>query len=98
MKEVKGFKWGRKNQIRLAKTASTKAGAHAYYDRKKKKSVNRALWQIKINAFVREYGVSYSVFINYLKKAKIEIDRKVLADLAENNKKVLAKIVAEVKK
>ena len=98
LKKVKGYKWGRKKLIRLAKTATTKAGAHAYIDRKKKKRTNRGLWQIKINAFVREHGLSYSVFINKLKNSKIELDRKVLADLAVNNKKVLAKIIEEIKK
>jgi large subunit ribosomal protein L20 len=95
--KVKGYKWGRKKLIRLAKTASIKAGAHAYTDRKKKKRTVRALWQIKINAFVRENGLSYSKFIELLKKKKIELDRKVLADLAVNNKKVLTKIIKEVK-
>ena len=98
LKKVKGYKWGRKKLIRLAKTASTKAGAHAYMDRKKKKRTTRSLWQIKINAFVREYELSYSVFINKLKNAKIEIDRKILADLAVNNKKILARIIKEIKK
>ncbi len=98
LKQVKGYKWGRKNLIRLASTAQTKAGAHAYMDRKKKKRTARALWHIKIGAFVREYGLSYSQFMNKLKTAKIELDRKVLADLAENNKKVLAKIVEDIKK
>ena len=98
LKKVKGYKWGRKKLIRLAKTAATKAGAHAYMDRKKKKRTNRGLWQIKINAFVREHGLSYSVFINKLKNSKIELDRKVLADLAVNNKKILAKIVEQIKK
>ena len=98
LKKVKGYKWGRKKLIRLAKTATTKAGAHAYIDRKKKKRTNRGLWQIKINAFVREHGLSYSVFINKLKNSKIELDRKVLADLAVNNKKVLAKIIEQIKK
>ena len=98
LKKVKGYKWGRKKLIRLAKTATTKAGAHAYMDRKKKKRTNRGLWQIKINAFVREHGLSYSVFINKLKNSKIELDRKVLADLAVNNKKILAKIVEQIKK
>ena len=54
LKAVKGFKWGRKNLIRLAKTADTKAGAHAFVDRRKKKRDRRALWQVKINAFARE--------------------------------------------
>lgn len=98
LKEVKGYRWGRKNLIRLAKTATTKAGAHAFVDRRKKKRTARALWQIKIGAFVREQDLSYSKFIGALKKKKIELDRKILADLAENNKKVLAKIVSEVKK
>ena len=97
LKEAKGYKWGRKKLIRLAKTAVTKAGAHAFADRRKKKRTNRGLWQIKISAFVRELGISYSKFINKLKVNKIELDRKVLADLAENNKKVLKKIVEEVK-
>lgn len=98
LKQVKGYRWGRKKLIRLAKTATTKAGAHAYVDRRKKKRNTRQLWQIKINAFVREYDISYSKFINKLKVNKIELDRKILADLAVNNKKVLAKIVKEIKK
>ncbi|MFH1412452.1 MAG: 50S ribosomal protein L20 [bacterium] len=97
LKEVKGYKWGRKKLIKLAKTASTKAGAHAYRDRRLKKRTNRALWQIKIGAFAREKGISYSKFINNLKKNKIELDRKILADLAVNNKKILTKIIQEVK-
>ncbi len=97
LKQAKGYKWGRKKLPKLAKVAVTKAGAHAYNDRKKKKSDKRALWQIKINAFVREYNLSYSQFINKLKKNKIEIDRKILADLAVNNKKVLKKIIEEIK-
>ncbi len=98
LKKVKGFKWGRKNLIRLATTAATKAGAHAFVERRKKKKNMRSLWNIKISAFVKEHGLSYSKFIGLLKKEKIELDRKVLADLAENNKKVLANIVASLKK
>jgi len=97
LKSVKGYKWGRKNLIRLAKTASTKAGAHAFADRRKKKGDFRRLWQIKINAFARENGISYSQLINKLKINKIELDRKILADLAVNNKKVLANIIAKIK-
>ena len=74
LKAVKGYKWGRKNLIKLARTARTKAGAHSYVDRRKKKRTMRGLWQIKINAFVREFGFSYSRFINALKINKIEID------------------------
>lgn len=98
LEDVKGYMWGRKKLIKLAQTARTLAGAHAYTDRRKKKRDMRALWQIKINAFVREYGLSYSRFIDGLKKSKIDLDRKVLADMAVNNKAVLAKIVEKIKK
>lgn len=97
LKKTKGFKWGRKKLIKLAKTASVKAGAHAYIDRRLKKRTRRALWQTKISAFVKDYGLSYSKFMDLLKKADIAIDRKVLADMAVNNKEVLAKIVEKVK-
>ncbi len=97
MKSVKGYKWGRKNLIRQAKTATTKAGAHAFHDRRKKKGNFRRLWQIKINAFAREHGLSYSQLINKLKISKIGLDRKILADLAVNNKKILANIIAKIK-
>ncbi|MDD4994931.1 MAG: 50S ribosomal protein L20 [Patescibacteria group bacterium] len=95
--QAKGYRWGRKNRIKLAKTAITKAGAHAYRDRKNKKRLNRGLWHIKINAAVRPLGLSYSRFMNALKKKKIELDRKVLADLAENEPKIFEAIVKAVK-
>jgi large subunit ribosomal protein L20 len=98
MKSVKGYKWGRKNLIRLASTAHTKAGAHAFVDRRKKKRVMRGLWQMKINAFVREHGLSYSRFMDALKKNHIDVDRKILADLAVNNKETLAALIAQIKK
>lgn len=98
LQKTKGFKWGRKNLIRLATTASIKAGAHAFVDRRKKKRTRRALWQIKIGAFVRENGLSYSRFIDALKKNKIDLDRKILADLSENNKEVMSAVLASVKK
>jgi len=97
LKRAKGYKWGRKNLIRLAATAVVKAGVHAYVDRKKKKRDNRALWQIKISAFTKERGLSYSKFIHLLKINKIELDRKMLADLAVNNKPVMGKILEQVK-
>lgn len=97
-KDVKGFKWGRKNLIKVAKTARTKAGAHAYTDRRKKKRTARSLWQIKINAFVREFDLSYSRFMGLLKASKIEIDRKVLADMAVNDKVTLAALVSQLQK
>lgn len=87
LKETKGFMWGRKNLTKLAKTASTKAGARAFVGRKQRKRDFRSLWQIRINAASRENGISYSRFIDALKKAHVELDRKVLADLAVNNKK-----------
>ena len=96
LSKVKGYKWGRKNLIRLAKTAFLKAGVHAYRDRKKKKRVMRGLHNIKINAFVREYDLTYSKFINLLKVKNIELDRKILADLAVNNKEILAKIIKRI--
>jgi large subunit ribosomal protein L20 len=98
LKAVKGYKWGRKNLIKLAKTARTKAGAHSYVDRRKKKRTIRGLWQIKISAFVREQGLSYSKFIGLLKENKIEVDRKILADLAVNDKETMLALVNQVKK
>ncbi|PIR93780.1 50S ribosomal protein L20 [Candidatus Falkowbacteria bacterium CG10_big_fil_rev_8_21_14_0_10_39_11] len=97
LKKAKGYKWGRKKLIRLASTAIKKAGAHAYADRKKKKGVNRRLWQIKLNAAVRVFDISYSKFIHMLKTNKVELDRKVLADMAENNTATFAQIVEKVK-
>lgn len=97
LKKVKGYKWGRKKLIKLAKTARTKAGAHAYTDRRKKKRVMRGLWQIKISAFVKEEGLSYSRFMGMLKQNNVEIDRKVLADMAVNDKETLKAIIEKVK-
>src|SRR3989344_3420777 len=96
--QAKGFRWGRKNTIKLAKTAVIKAGVHAYRGRKEKKRTNRALWQIRINAAVRPHGLSYSKFINLLKKKNIGLDRKVLSELAAKHPSIFDKIVKEVKK
>ena len=96
LKKTKGFKWGRKKLVKLASTASIKAGAHAYIDRRLKKRTRRGLWQTKIGAFVKPLGLSYSQFIAALHKNNIEIDRKILADLAVNNKTVLAELVQKV--
>lgn len=98
LSKTKGYKWGRNSKIKQMKEAVTHAGVHAFMDRRKKKRVNRSLWQIKINAFVRQHGISYSRFIDALKKNNIEVDRKILADLSQNNKEVMEKIVTEVKK
>ncbi|NCT54745.1 50S ribosomal protein L20 [Candidatus Falkowbacteria bacterium] len=97
LKDVKGYKWGRKKLIKLAKTARTKAGAHAFVDRRKKKRVMRALWQIKISAFVKEEGMSYSRFIGALKAKNIQVDRKILAEMAVSEKEALKAIVESVK-
>ena len=96
LKKTRGYKWGRKSKIKLAKTAIKKAGANALADRRKKKGTIRRLWQVKLNATTRQYGLSYSKFINLLKKNKIELNRKVLADIAENNPKVFEKIIKQV--
>ncbi|MFH1255323.1 MAG: 50S ribosomal protein L20 [bacterium] len=98
LKRAKGYKWGRKNLMRAASTAVVKAGVRSYIDRRLKKRDNRALWQIKISAFVKENGLSYSKFMHLLKINKIDINRKILADLAVNNKNVFSAILEQVKK
>jgi large subunit ribosomal protein L20 len=85
LKRTKGMMWGRKSKIKLAKTAAVKAGAYAYRDRRNKKRAMRSLWLIRLNAALREQGLSYSKFAGMLNKAKIGLDRKVLADLAANH-------------
>jgi large subunit ribosomal protein L20 len=81
-KAAKGFYGRRKNTIRIAKQAVEKANQYAYRDRKNRKRSFRALWIQRINAAVREHGLTYGRFINGLDKAGVEVDRKVLADLA----------------
>ena len=89
---------GRRNAVyRIAKEAVMKAGQYAYRDRRNKKRVFRALWIARINAAVRELGMTYSVFMNGLKKAEIDIDRKVLADLAVFDKAAFSKIAEQAK-
>lgn len=97
LKRVKGYRWGRKNLIKQAKVAAKKAGAYAYRDRRKKKTEFRQLWQIRINAACRQSGTTYSKFIHQLKKANIQLDRKILALLAEKHPEVFEKIVESVK-
>lgn len=97
LRRTKGFRWGRKSKITLAKTAATKAGVYAYRDRRQKKRNFRALWQIRINAAVRQYGLSYSRFMYGLAQKGIKLDRKALADLAATAPQVFAKIVEMVK-
>lgn len=97
LKHTKGYRWGRKSKIKLAKTAVMKAGQHAFNDRKIKKRNARGLWQIKINAAVRKEGLSYSRFINGLKKNKIALDRKILATIAQKYPVLFKQIVAIAK-
>ena len=96
LKQTKGYRFGRKSKERAAKEAIFHAGAHAFNDRRKKKRVFRKLWQVKINAASREQGIPYSILINKLKKADIALDRKILADLAENKPEVFAEITAKI--
>lgn len=98
LKQVKGYKFGRSKKERQAHEAIVHAGSHALAHRRDKKNDYRRLWQVKIGAAVRPLGLSYSAFIGALKKKDIALDRKVLADIAENHEAEFAKIVAEVKK
>ena len=95
--EAKGYRGRRSSVYRVANEAVMKAGQYAYRDRRNKKRVFRALWITRINAATRELGMSYSVFMNGLKKAAIELDRKVLADMAVADKPAFAAIVDRVK-
>lgn len=94
---AKGYRGRRSNVFRIAKEAVMRAGQYAYRDRRNKKRVFRALWIARINAAARQYDISYSVFINGLKKASIEMDRKVLSDMAINDKPAFAALVAKIK-
>jgi large subunit ribosomal protein L20 len=97
LKKVKGFKWKRKSKYRMAKDALHHALEHAYVGRKEKKRRMRALWQTQIGAALKPFGISYSKFISKLKEKKIELDRKILAELAKNYPQVFEKVVEEVK-
>ena len=97
LEKSKGFRGRRGNVYRIAKQAVMRAGQYAYGDRRNKKRVFRALWITRINAAVREHGMSYSVFMNGLKKAEIAVDRKVLADIAVFDKPAFAKFVEKAR-
>jgi large subunit ribosomal protein L20 len=97
LQETKGFKWQRKAKYRAAKEAWRHAQVHAYADRRRKKRDFRALWQIKINAATRKNGLSYSRFIHQLKLKEIQLDRKILSQLAEKYPKVFKAIVEKAK-
>ena len=98
LKYVKGFRWGRKSKYALAKDALMHAWTHAYTGRKDKKGDFRRLWQIQINSMCRKLGTNYSKFTHGLKINKIELDRKILSELANNYPKIFEKIVEKVKK
>jgi large subunit ribosomal protein L20 len=97
IEKAKGFRGRRGNVFRIANEAVMRAGQYAYRDRRNKKRVFRALWITRINAAVREHGLSYSVFMNGLKKAEIEVDRKILADIAVFDKPAFAKFVEKAR-
>lgn len=97
LKLAKGYRGRRKNVYRIAKEAVMKAGQYAYRDRRQRKRQFRVLWIARINAAAREHGLSYSNFMNGIKKAGIELDRKVLADLAVFDKAAFEKIVERAK-
>lgn len=98
LKLTKGFRWERKRKYRSAKQALMKAWSYSYRDRRTKKREKRKLWQTQINAACRKNGISYSQFMGSLKKRNIELDRKILAKLANEQPEVFNKILEEVKK
>ena len=95
--QAKGYRGRRNNVFRIAKEAVMKAGQYQYRDRRNRKREFRALWIARINAAARELGMTYSVFMNGLRKAEIEVHRKVLADLAVHDKAAFAKIAEQAK-
>jgi large subunit ribosomal protein L20 len=97
LKYTKGFRWDRKSKERAAREALLHAWPHAFRGRKEKKRNFRALWNVKINAAARMNGLKYSRLIFALKKRNIKLDRKILADLAQNEPKVFNKILEAIK-
>lgn len=96
LEQVKGYRFGRSKKERSAKVAIAHAGVHAFSHRKDKKADFRRLWQVRIGAATREFGLSYSRFIDALKKKNVVLDRKILADIAENNPNTFESIVKNV--
>jgi large subunit ribosomal protein L20 len=97
LKMVKGYRFGRSTKKRQAREAIVHAGSYAFRDRRNKKRSMRQLWTIKLNAALRTFGLTYSKSIDALNKKNIEIDRKVLADLAENHPETFSRIVSNIK-
>lgn len=97
LKRAKGFYAGRHTSVRKARETLLNGAMRSFNDRRKKKGDMRRVWIVRINAAVRQHGVSYSVFMNGLKKAGITLDRKILADLAVRNPDAFADIVKQAK-
>jgi len=97
IEQAKGYRGRRKNVYRVAKQAVIKAGQYAYRDRRQRKRQFRALWIVRINAAAREHGLSYSRFMEGLRKAGIELDRKVLAGLAVSDKTAFALLAEQAR-
>lgn len=97
LKKAKGYYGARSRVFRVANQAVIKAGQYAYRDRRQQRRNIRSLWIVRINAGVREYGLSYSTFIQALKKSAVQIDRKVLADLAVRDRVAFAALVNQAK-
>lgn len=97
LEDAKGYRWKRKSHYAAAKQAVIKAGAYAYRDRRVKKRTMRALWITRLNIALREVGQKYSTFIKILTDKKIEVDRKVLSQLAMENPEVFKKFVESAK-
>ncbi len=97
LEQAKGYRGRRKNVFRVAKQAVIRAGQYAYRDRRQRKRQFRSLWIIRINAAARENGLSYSRFMDGLSKAEIELDRKVLADLAVHNRVAFTELANKAK-
>ena len=97
IEQAKGYRGRRKNIYRVAKQAVTKAGQYAYRDRRQRKRQFRALWITRINAAAREHGLSYSRFMDGLHKADIQIDRKLLAEMAVNEKTAFTRLAEQAR-
>jgi len=96
LKAAKGYRIQRSKKEKVAKVALRKAGVHAFTDRKDKKNNMRKLWNVKINATLREMGTNYSKFINLMKTKNVVLDRKVLAEMAEKHPKVFANLIKAI--
>ena len=97
LKIAKGYRFGRSKKERQAQEAIFHAGMHAFAHRRDKKNDFRKLWNVKINAAARPLGITYSKMINALKKKNVVLDRKILADLAENNPETFSRVVDFIK-